>query len=251
MSPVRRMTLCGLFLTVGFAAQAGLEKATETERPPLRAPLTTVPMELGDWVGRDVSVDPRVLKESQADEYINRIYENRKDPGRRLWLWINYSRHGAQPAPFSEDLPAVGGMDRDRVGMPDGPHPLRRGPVDPDHATRLRPGGTGPEHRILVLHLRGGGLEHYVRNLPITSRSSHGRTTRGSGMTVEVFCPGETDPDGAALEDFARPLIEALEPIMPARSGRVLHSLRTTSPPPEDPSVAAADRRTHLGQDHS
>ena len=61
-----------------------------------------------------------------------------------------------------------------------------------------------------------GGLEHYVRNLPITSRSSHGRTTRGSGMTVEVFCPGETDPDGAALEDFARPLIEALEPIMPA-----------------------------------
>jgi hypothetical protein len=60
-----------------------------------------------------------------------------------------------------------------------------------------------------------GGLEHYVRNLPITSRSSHGRTTRGSGMTVEVFCPGETDPDGAALEDFAKPLIEALEPIMP------------------------------------
>jgi len=61
-----------------------------------------------------------------------------------------------------------------------------------------------------------GGLEHYVRNLPITSRSSHGRTTRGSGMTVEVFCPGETDLDGSALEDFARPLTEALEPIMPA-----------------------------------
>ena len=35
-------------------------------------------------------------------------------------------------------------------------------------------------------------------------------------MTVEVFCPGETDPDGAALEDFARPLLEALEPILPA-----------------------------------
>ena len=39
-----------------------------------------------------------------------------------------------------------------------------------------------------------GELEHFVRRLPITSRSSHGRTTRGSGMTVEVFCPGDERP---------------------------------------------------------
>jgi hypothetical protein len=209
------MTLCGLFLTVGFAAQAGLEKATETERPPLRAPLANIPMELGDWAGRDVSVDPRILKESQTDEYINRIYEDRKDPSRRLWLWINYSSHGLNL------------RHSPKICLPSG------GWTEIESESRMIPVRYGDGKTIRIMRLgyaQGelvqsigfwyyifgeGGLEHYVRNLPITSRSSHGRTTRGSGMTVEVFCPGEIDPDGSALADFARPLIEALGPIMP------------------------------------
>jgi len=216
MSPVRRMTLCGLILTVGFAAQAGLEKATETERPPLKAPLTSVPMELGDWVGRDVSVDPRVLKESQADEYINRIYENRKDPDRRLWLWINYSRMGLNLRHSPKICLPSGGWTE--IESESRMIPIRYGD---DRSIRIMRLGYAQGELVQSIgfwyYIFGeGGLEHYVRNLPITSRSSHGRTTRGSGMTVEVFCPGETDPDGAALEDFARPLIEALEPIMPA-----------------------------------
>jgi hypothetical protein len=60
-----------------------------------------------------------------------------------------------------------------------------------------------------------GPLERYARRLPITSRSSHGRTTRGSGLTVEVFCPGDADPDGGALRDFAEALLGALDPILP------------------------------------
>ncbi len=215
MSPVRRLTLCGLFLTVGFAAQAGLEKATETERPPLRAPLSSVPMELGDWVGRDISVDPRVLKESQADEYINRIYESRKDPGRRLWLWINYSRMGLNLRHSPKICLPSGGWTE--IESESRMIPIRYGD---DRSIRIMRLGYSQGELVQSIgfwyYIFGeGGLEHYVRNLPITSRSSHGRTTRGSGMTVEVFCPGETDPDGAALEDFARPLIEALEPIMP------------------------------------
>src|SRR5438876_3846031 len=62
-----------------------------------------------------------------------------------------------------------------------------------------------------------GKLENYVRRLPITSRSSHGRTTRGSSMTVEVFCPGDQDPDGESLREFAQELMKALEPILPVR----------------------------------
>ena len=58
-------------------------------------------------------------------------------------------------------------------------------------------------------------LENYVRRLPITSRSSHGRTTRGSSMTVEVFYSGENDPDGKSLREFARELLTALEAILP------------------------------------
>ena len=62
-----------------------------------------------------------------------------------------------------------------------------------------------------------GKLENYVRRLPITSRSSHGRTTRGSSMTVEVFYPGETDPEGEALREFAGELLKALGPILPPK----------------------------------
>ena len=60
-----------------------------------------------------------------------------------------------------------------------------------------------------------GKLENYVRRLPITSRSSHGRTTRGSSMTVEVFYPGDNDPEGESLREFAQELVKALEPILP------------------------------------
>ena len=35
-------------------------------------------------------------------------------------------------------------------------------------------------------------------------------------MTVEVFYPGDQDPDGEALREFARELVAALEPILPA-----------------------------------
>ena len=63
--------------------------------------------------------------------------------------------------------------------------------------------------------LEKGKLENYVRQLPITSRSSHGQTTRGSSMTVEVFYPGDNDPDGRGLREFACELVKALEPILP------------------------------------
>jgi hypothetical protein len=61
-----------------------------------------------------------------------------------------------------------------------------------------------------------GRLEHFVRGLPITSRSSHGRTTRGSSMTVEVFCDRDSDPDGEALKGFARTLLPAIDRLLPA-----------------------------------
>ena len=37
----------------------------------------------------------------------------------------------------------------------------------------------------------------------------------GSGLTVEVFSSGETDPDGAALSEFAVEIDESLGPILP------------------------------------
>jgi hypothetical protein len=60
-----------------------------------------------------------------------------------------------------------------------------------------------------------GRVEKFVRGLPITSRSSHGRTTRGSGLTVEIFYPGDSGMDDRAVTDFATLVLGALEDHIP------------------------------------
>jgi hypothetical protein len=207
--------LCGVLLTSGLAAQAGLEEMTKIERPPLKARLGSVPAVLGDWVGHDLAPDPDVLRESQADDYLNREYESRTRPGVRFRLWVNYSRLGNNLRHSPEVCLPSGGWTKVESEC-------RVIPIE-------RPGGTSqPISRLgyaqgeLVLgigfwyYIFGEGrVEHFVRSLPITSRSSHGRTTRGSGMTVEVFCPGESDPDSDALKDFGHALLKSLEPLLP------------------------------------
>jgi EpsI family protein len=215
MSSTRRVALCGLTLLLGLAAQAGLEAMTAIERPRLLAPLATVPLELGHWVGQDVPLDPVILKESQSDDYLNREYEDRRHPGRRLSLWVNYSREGLNLRHSPVVCLPSGGWEKVesecrvvRVPTADGREVL---------VTRLgyAKGELVQSVGFWYYIFGEGRLEQYVRGLPITSRSSHGRTTRGSGLTVEVFCPGTTDPDGEALRDFTRELLAAVEPVLP------------------------------------
>lgn len=215
MSPARRVTLGVVILTAGLGAQAAMERVAETDRPELLRPLATIPMQIGSWQGRDEEVDPEVLREAQTDDYLNRVYEDLSQPGRRLWIWINYSRLGLNLRHSPEVCLPSGGWDKiesqtRQIGIP-------RPDGDPLPITRLAYGrgelvqGVGFWYYIFG----EGPWEVVVRRLPITPRSSHGRTTRGSGLTVEVFCPAESDPDGQALEDFAADLLPELEAILP------------------------------------
>jgi hypothetical protein len=215
MSTLRRSLLCGAVLTSGLVAQAGLEEATRIERPALARPLSTVPLAMGDWVGRDLDPDPDVLRESQADDFLNREYENRSRAGVRLRLWVNYSRLGNNLRHSPEVCLPSGGWTKVEsdcrvlpIGRPSGDtQPISRLGYAKDELVQ----GIGFWYYIFG----EGRLEHFVRSLPIASKSSHGRTTRGSGMTVEVFYPGESDADDEALRDFARTLLESLEPLLP------------------------------------
>jgi hypothetical protein len=202
-------------LTSGLAAQAGLEEMTKIDRPALKGRLSSLPAVLGDWVGHDLTPDPAVLRESQADDYLNREYESQSRPGVRFRLWINYSRLGNNLRHSPEICLPSGGWSK--VESDCRVVPIEQPGGRPQPITRL-----GYAQGELVLgvgfwyYIFGEGrLERFVRGLPITSRSSHGRTTRGSGMTVEVFCPGESDPESEALADFARDLLVALEPLLP------------------------------------
>jgi hypothetical protein len=215
MTRVHRCVLCAGILLVGLAAQAGLEHLNQTERPPLRRPLTTIPKELGDWVGDDVPVAADILERAQTTEYLNRVYESRKLPGLQLTLWINYSAKGTNLRHTPEICLPSGGWNKIEsqtgvltVTAPSGKDLL---------ITRLGYGrGELVEQVGFWYYIFGEGkLENLVRQLPITSRSSHGRTTRGSSMTIEIFCPGEHDADGEALKDFAQALLTNLEPVLP------------------------------------
>ncbi len=215
MKSVGRALLCLGLLSAGVAAQAALERMSTIERPTLRQPLASLPMRLDGWVGREFAVDPKILDESQATEYVSRSYTNPSFPGIGLSLWINYSLYGTNMRHSPEIcLPMHGGTKIESqtkvlpIAGPDGRNvPVMRLGYSQGDQTQ----GVGFWYYIFG----EGRVERWVRGLPITSRSSHGRTTRGSGMTVEVFWSGESDGKVAAFEDFAHAVLGGLEPILP------------------------------------
>lgn len=220
MKPLHRCFFCAAFLGLGLAAQAGLEALNQTERPPLRGSLASIPRELGDWIGEDEPVAPAIVARAQTTEYLNRVYESRKQPGLKFRLWINYSREGTNLRHTPEICLPSGGWTK----VESQTKLLTAPEADGEDITITRLGysqGELVEHVGFWYYIFGEGkLENFVRGLPITSRSSHGRTTRGSSMTVEVFYPGELDPEGDSLGQFAEALLDALEPILPRERAR-------------------------------
>jgi hypothetical protein len=215
MTQMNRCLFCAGILMIGLAAQGELKRLNQTERPSLRRDLASIPLDLGDWVGQDEPVAPDIVDRAQTTDYLNRVYESRTQPGLRLTLWINYSEKGTNLRHTPEICLPSGGWTKIEsqtkvlnVLAPNDKKVL---------ITRLGYGrGDLVEQVGFWYYIFGEGkLENFVRQLPITSRSSHGQTTRGSSMTVEVFYPGEHDPDGDALRDFAQSLLIALEPVLP------------------------------------
>jgi Protein of unknown function (DUF3485) len=215
MSRSLRTLLCGAILSTGLAAQAGLERLNHTVRPPLRQPLASIPLDLGDWVGKDEPVDPDIIDRAQTTEYLNRTYESRKLPGLRLRLWINFSLEGTNLRHSPKIcLPSGGWTEIESLTR------VLTVPLGSGRSigvTRLGyQRGELVEHVGFWYYIFGeGSLENYVRQLSITSRSSHGQTTRGSSMTVEVFYPGDNDSEGDALMGFAQELVKTLESVLP------------------------------------
>jgi hypothetical protein len=215
MTRMQRCVFCACFLMFGLAAQAGLDRLNQTDRPALRRPLDSIPMKLGDWIGQDEPVAPDIVERAQTTEYLNRVYEHPNHPGCKLTLWINYSEQGTNLRHTPEICLPSGGWTK--VESQSKVLCVQAPGTKSVHITRLGYSrGELVEHVGFWYYIFGEGkLENFVRQLPITSRSSHGRTTRGSSMTVEIFYPGDHDPDGEALCNFAQPLLDALEPILP------------------------------------
>jgi hypothetical protein len=204
-----------VLLATGLAAQAALARLCRTERPALRQPLSSLPVQLGDWIGKDEPVDPDIVERSQTTEYLNRAYDSPRHPGLTMRLWINYSREGTNLRHSPEIcLPSAG---RTKIESQTRELCMGGGNGRATRITRLGYSrGDLVEHVGFWYYIFGEGqLENYVRRLPITSRSAYGQATRGSSMTVETFYPGENDPEGEVLQEFAQELLRALDPILP------------------------------------
>lgn len=215
MTQMHRCLLCAGILMIGLAAQGELKRLNQTERPSLRRDLESIPLELGDWVGQKEDVAPDIVERAQTTAYLNRVYESRTQPGLRLTLWINYSEKGTNLRHTPEICLPSGGWTKIESQTK-----VLNVLAPNDKVVRITRLGYGRGELVEQVgfwyYIFGEGkLENFVRQLPITSRSSHGQTTRGSSMTVEIFYPGERDPDGDALRDFAQALLIALEPVLP------------------------------------
>ena len=215
MTQMHRCLLCAGILMIGLAAQGELKSLNQTERPSLRRDLESIPLELGDWVGQKEDVAPDIVERAQTTAYLNRVYESRTQPGLRLTLWINYSEKGTNLRHTPEICLPSGGWTKIESQTK-----VLNVLAPNDKVVRITRLGYGRGELVEQVgfwyYIFGEGkLENFVRQLPITSRSSHGQTTRGSSMTVEIFYPGEHDPDGEALRDFAQALLIALEPVLP------------------------------------
>ena len=166
-------------------------------------------------MGQKEDVAPDIVERAQTTAYLNRVYESRTQPGLRLTLWINYSEKGTNLRHTPEICLPSGGWTKIESQTK-----VLNVLAPNDKVVRITRLGYGRGELVEQVgfwyYIFGEGkLENFVRQLPITSRSSHGQTTRGSSMTVEIFYPGERDPDGDALRDFAQALLIALEPVLP------------------------------------
>lgn len=209
----RALMTIGL-LGLGLATHAAMERAAAIERPLLKKPLTELPMAFGDWQGRDEPIAAEIVEEAQTDDYVNRVYENTKYPGQRVSLWINYSVKGLNLRHSPEVCLPSGGWSRveslnETLAIDD-----PAGQPVPISVLGYSKDSTIQRIGFWYYIFGEGKIHKAIRGLPVTSRSSHGRTTRGSSMTIEIFRPQDEERQ-ELMADFAQCLLKELEPFLP------------------------------------
>jgi EpsI family protein len=79
-----------LMLAVLAGAAVGLHHLSHGEILPQSKPLSTFPMQLQDWPGADVSIEPRIVQALGVSDYLFRVYQA---PDQHLvFLYVGYYR---------------------------------------------------------------------------------------------------------------------------------------------------------------
>ena len=193
------------------AATIYLEAHRKPEPAADRRPLSTFPHVLGDWTGKDITLDPEVLKILGAGDVLVRLYRQ-PIPGPPIDLFIAYfpsQRTGETIHSPQNCLPGTGWT-----------------PLDHGYKELSAPGG----RRIVVnRYLIGKGLE---RDLVLYWYQSHGRTVaseywakiylvadsirsgRSDGSLVRVITPVGQSEGVQVAEARAAAFAESMLPLL-------------------------------------
>ncbi len=208
------MTRRALFLAALFLASWGLlTLAAEPAAPPPREPLIGLPLEIGEWRGRQAPpLDERVLKVLGADDYLTRIYSGKA--GMTLGLYIGYHASQRQDDSIHSPmncLPGAGWVPGpiERLTIPD----RRR---ESASATINRVTVQKGEERQLVLYWyqsqgRVVASEYASKAFLFLDAA---RTRRSDAALVRILCPAQPVRSEQAAQTAAQEFAVELLPLL-------------------------------------
>lgn len=134
-------------------AAAGLHHLSHGEAVPLSKPLNTFPLQLQDWQGIDLPLEPRIVQALGVSDYLDRAYQSAEN--RPVFLYVGYyksQRTGVSIHSPKNCLPGAGWE-----------------PVTAGHVALRLPNG---EHATVNQYVVENGLR---RQLVLYWYQSHGR----------------------------------------------------------------------------
>lgn len=162
--PVRRLlpALAGLVLTVAGGASHGLLTGRWSKSRAIEdgvASLGRVPAVIGDWEGRDMSLDRRAIEVAEIDGYLMRRYRDRRGGGSVDVLVVC-----GRPGPISVHTPEVcyGGAGYDVESPPAG---VQLGADRAWAVDMAKPGPFTPD-RLHILYCWGSGGAWEATDVP-------------------------------------------------------------------------------------
>ena len=213
-------------MTMGVLVLAGLlhrALASEIEGAlgrsvPLSAPLSTLPLRLGEWEGLGVAVDERVRQIAAEDDFINRKYRDKRT-GRTVDLYVGYiGRPRSAIWHRPEICYPVHGLEQ--VSRREFLVTTESGESVPSLLYEFRSTTLGgPRLRVMATFIINGRVAEDLAGVDELNARRANLFTRRTAYVARIQCAleasGDADEDLRLLSDFGRAVIGPALEIMP------------------------------------
>jgi EpsI family protein len=205
-----RLVLLSLVL---ISASAFIARASRPEVVPIREPLSGMPMQIGDWTGRQApDIESRVMAVLGVDDYVNRVYYHRDlFPAS---LYIGYYQSQREGDTMHSPLNCLPGAGWNPVKSDHIPIPANDGPaIEINRIIIMK----GMEKQVVLYwyqsHGRVVASEYWGKIYTVLDAL---RTNRTDAALVRVICPvAGTDAKAEAFaETQAVDFVKTLYPLL-------------------------------------